>query len=191
MKTLTSMAAIIAVSASLTITPALAQTGGQNSGTNTTVEDILLDRVERVLIEEYYKSRGKKPPKSTSDASDDDDDDDDEDEGEGKKAKKHKNKGHKGKKAKGKGKGGKHMPPGLAKRDRLPPGLEKRIERGEGLPPGLAKRSLPADLEERLPYIDPEKAERVIVDDDVVLIEKGTGIVLDVLEDIIRGNSGK
>src|SRR5215470_14934501 len=30
-----------------------------------------------------------------------------------------------------------HLPPGLAKRDRLPPGLEKQLVRNGTLPPGL------------------------------------------------------
>lgn len=78
---------------------------------------------------------------------------------------------------KGKTKGG--LPPGLAKKDSLPPGLAKRA----ALPPGLAKRDLPADLEKRLPRRS--TTERVIVDDDVILIEKGTEIVLDVIRDVV------
>ncbi len=88
-------------------------------------------------------------------------------------------------KGKGKGKSGK-LPPGLAKKKELPPGLQKQLERGGTLPPGLAKRSLPDELDEKLG--DPaEDTERVIVDNDVVLIEKGTGIILDVLEDVLSG----
>ncbi|MBO6781843.1 MAG: hypothetical protein JJ899_00975 [Alphaproteobacteria bacterium] len=80
----------------------------------------------------------------------------------------------------GSARGGKGMPPGLAKKNGLPPGLAKR----EQLPPGLAKRALPDDLESRLPRRT--TTERVIVDDDVILIEKGTEIVLDVIRDVIR-----
>lgn len=72
------------------------------------------------------------------------------------------------------------LPPGLAKKSSLPPGLAKR----EQLPPGLAKRGLPSDLEARLPRRT--ATERVIVDGDVILIEKGTEIVLDVIRDVIR-----
>lgn len=78
------------------------------------------------------------------------------------------------------------LPPGLAKRDTLPPGLEKQLDKNGALPPGLAKRSLPDDLLARLPQRKGSK--RVIVDNDVVLIEEGTNIVLDVLEDILTGN---
>jgi hypothetical protein len=88
-------------------------------------------------------------------------------------------------KHRGKGKKNKHgkkgLPPGLAKRGSLPPGLAKR----EQLPPGLAKRGLPDTLSAILPNAA-AGTERVIVGRDVVLIEAATGIVLDVLLDVVR-----
>ena len=55
-------------------------------------------------------------------------------------------------KGKGKGKGrNKGMPPGLAKKQQLPPGLQRRVAKHGSLPPGLAKRDLPDDLERELP----------------------------------------
>src|ERR1051326_3832533 len=44
------------------------------------------------------------------------------------------------------------LPPGLAKKERLPPGLEKQLARNGQLPPGLQKRiqPLPPVLESRL-----------------------------------------
>lgn len=99
------------------------------------------------------------------------------------------NKGKGNKAAKGTGKGHKGgLPPGLAKRDRLPPGLQKQLERNGRLPSGLDRRALPADLESRLP--DRTDAERVIVGSDVVLIEKGTDLVLDVIRDVVREKTG-
>ncbi len=83
-----------------------------------------------------------------------------------------------------KAKGSKKMPPGLAKRDRLPPGLEKQLKKNGQLPPGLAKRELPADLESRLPP-PPAGTERVIVDNDILLVEAATGLVVDILSDVI------
>lgn len=83
---------------------------------------------------------------------------------------------------KGKGKKEKGMPPGLAKRDQLPRGLAKK----ERLPRGLEKRELPDALERKLPPA-PRGTERVIVDSNVVLIEKGTDIILDVVRDVLRG----
>ena len=85
----------------------------------------------------------------------------------------------------GSGKGGRSgLPPGLAKRDSLPPGLQKQLDRNGRLPPGLDRRALPEDLEKRLPART--DTERVIVDNDVVLIEKGTDLVLDVIRDVVR-----
>ncbi|MDE3165012.1 MAG: hypothetical protein KGN36_04325, partial [Acidobacteriota bacterium] len=45
------------------------------------------------------------------------------------------------------------LPPGLAKRSDLPPGLEKQLRRNGTLPPGLQKKlvAFPPDLERRLP----------------------------------------
>lgn len=84
----------------------------------------------------------------------------------------------------GKGKSG-QLPPGLAKRDHLPPGLEKHIEKNGALPPGLAKRNLPSGLVAKLPAAHPG-TERKIVGNDVVLLEQGTGVVLDILEGALQ-----
>ncbi len=77
------------------------------------------------------------------------------------------------------------MPPGLAKRDQLPPGLQRHLEKYGTLPPGLEKRRLPGDLASLLPRARPG-IERVIVGDDVFLIQKATGLVLDILLDVIK-----
>ncbi|OAZ10607.1 hypothetical protein TH4_10345 [Thalassospira tepidiphila MCCC 1A03514] len=77
-----------------------------------------------------------------------------------------KNKGNKGKGNKG-----------------LPPGIAMKLERGGTLPPGIAKRDLPDNLISRLPART-DGALRQIVGDDVVLIEKGTEIILDVIRDV-------
>ncbi len=86
-------------------------------------------------------------------------------------------------KAKTKGKS-KQIPPGLAKKEELPKGLAQHLERHGNLPPGLAKRNLPDDLEARLPPTGPGQA-RVIVDNDVVLVVRTTGRILDILKDIV------
>ena len=84
------------------------------------------------------------------------------------------------------GKGGKSkkMPQGLAKRDSLPPGLEKQLQKNGTLPPGLAKRDLPPDLARRMPARN-DGTETVIVDSDVVLVEAATGVVLDILRGVV------
>jgi len=81
-------------------------------------------------------------------------------------------------------KGKKGLPPGLAKKDSLPPGLHKQLRRNGRLPPGLAKRALPADLEHRLPRRS-HRYERVIADGRVLLVERASGIIADVISDLI------
>jgi hypothetical protein len=78
----------------------------------------------------------------------------------------------------------KKLPPGLAKKEKLPPGLANQLERNGTLPPGLAKRDLPADLQSELPN-PAEGLERAIVDNAVVLVEKATGRIVDILKDIV------
>ena len=61
-----------------------------------------------------------------------------------------------------------------------------QYQRNGTLPPGLAKRDLPADLSQRLPR--PRfGTERVAVDNDVLLIQQSTGVILDILTDVIAG----
>jgi len=73
-----------------------------------------------------------------------------------------------------------NLPPGLAKRDRLPPGLEKQLRERGTLPPGLQKKiqPVPEDLERRLPP-PPEDCgcRRVIIGGDVVLLNVRTNYI--------------
>ncbi|MCH8112090.1 MAG: hypothetical protein IH905_09090 [Proteobacteria bacterium] len=87
------------------------------------------------------------------------------------------------KKAKG-GRGGGSLPPGLAKREKLPPGLERQLVRNGTLPPGISKRALPPGLASRLGSL-PAGTERVIVGGDVALIDIATGVILDILKDVL------
>jgi len=66
----------------------------------------------------------------------------------------------------------------------LPPGIRKNLARGKPLPPGIAKQVLPQDLEHVLPVRD--GYHRVVVGLDVLLVEVATGIIHDVLMDVIR-----
>ncbi|GLQ07757.1 hypothetical protein [Sneathiella chinensis] len=79
----------------------------------------------------------------------------------------------------------KGLPPGLAKKDTLPPGLAKQLARNGTLPPGLAKRDLPRDLYYRLPHRD-GLYERVIVGNDVVLLKRGANLIYDIIKDIVN-----
>jgi len=76
------------------------------------------------------------------------------------------------------------LPPGLAKRDRLPPGLQKQIQRNGSLPPGLAKRGLPGDLRGQLPHRRGQDYR--VVGSDIVLIETATNVILDIMKGVLR-----
>jgi Ni/Co efflux regulator RcnB len=65
----------------------------------------------------------------------------------------------------------------------LPPGQARKYARGKRLPPGIAKQSLPPDLERRLPV--QAGYQYVAVDSDVLLIAVSTGIVVDILMDVL------
>jgi len=73
------------------------------------------------------------------------------------------------------------LPPGLAKKDRLPPGLEKQLVRNGTLPPGLEKRWYPApvELERRLPPPPPDCAH-VLISGHIVLLNRKTNLIVDV-----------
>jgi hypothetical protein len=77
------------------------------------------------------------------------------------------------------------LPPGLAKRDQLPPGLQKQLVRNGALPPGLQKQvqPLPQQLEGRLPRL-PEGRRRVAIGGNVIVLEERTGAILDVLQSV-------
>jgi hypothetical protein len=74
-----------------------------------------------------------------------------------------------------------HLPPGLAKKDRLPPGLEKQLVRNETLPPGLQKHlyPVPVELESRLPPPPPDCAH-VLISGHIVLLNRKTNLIVDV-----------
>jgi hypothetical protein len=80
-----------------------------------------------------------------------------------------------------------NLPPGLAKKDRLPPGLEKQLVRRGTLPPGLQKRlqPCPEDLEQRLPPPPPDCAH-VLIGGHIVLLNRRTNIVVDIFHLEVR-----
>ncbi|MBL6953957.1 MAG: hypothetical protein ISR50_15065 [Alphaproteobacteria bacterium] len=121
------------------------------------VTDVIFDAVEKRLIREYFAPQDRKGQTKS----------DKEPRGKGKK-------NQHGKKGRPPG-----LPPGLAKRGGLPPGLAKRQQ----LPPGLARRDLPNGLLAILPTAA-AGTERLVVGNNVVLIQKATGIVLDILSDV-------
>ena len=70
----------------------------------------------------------------------------------------------------------KKVPPGLAKKGKLPPGLAKR----DRLPPGLQGRGLPHELDRRLTHL-PDDYVRVKVGADVVLMDRNTRVIFDII----------
>ena len=79
----------------------------------------------------------------------------------------------------------KGLPPGLAKKESLPPGLARQLQKNGSLPPGLEKQiqPLPRDLEARLPRL-PDGQRRVMVPGIVILIDVRLDRILDVLADV-------
>lgn len=71
------------------------------------------------------------------------------------------------------------LPPGLAKKEHLPPGLQKQLAKNGHLPPGLEKQivPLPPVLEARLPRLA-DGQKRIIVGGNVILM--GGGVILDI-----------
>lgn len=67
--------------------------------------------------------------------------------------------------------------------DDLPPGIRKKLARGKPLPPGIAKK-FPGELSGRMPP-RPGYGYRV-VGADVLLVEVATGVIVDLLKDVLR-----
>lgn len=74
-----------------------------------------------------------------------------------------------------------HLPPGLAKRDRLPPGLERQLIVRGTLPPGLRREMHPCPIEV-VRYLPPPPAGymHTIIGGHIVLVNRRTFFVLDI-----------
>jgi hypothetical protein len=70
------------------------------------------------------------------------------------------------------------LPPGLAKRESLPPGLQKHIQKNGTLPPGLQKKvqALPSQCQINLPRL-PGGWERVVLGDRVIVLDPAKRII--------------
>jgi len=79
------------------------------------------------------------------------------------------------------------LPPGLAKREQLPPGLQRHLEKNGVLPPGLQKKvqPLPAQLEQELPKL-PAGFRRYVIAGHVILVEERTARIVDIVRDVIE-----
>jgi len=74
-----------------------------------------------------------------------------------------------------------HLPPGLAKRDRLPPGLDRQLIVNGTLPPGLRRKAqrCPRELEVMLPPPPPNYVH-VVVGGNLVLYNRANFQIADV-----------
>lgn len=77
----------------------------------------------------------------------------------------------------------KGLPPGLAKKGKVPPGHAMKLYRNQPVPPGLEWRHLPDDLERRLSRL-PDGYVRVIVGADVGIMNVRTRVIMDLIEDL-------
>jgi len=77
----------------------------------------------------------------------------------------------------------KKLPPGLAKKHKSHPGLRKHIEKYGNLPSDIKGSRIPVDLERTLRHL-PEDYVRIRVGGDLLLMNKKTRYVFDVVFDV-------
>jgi hypothetical protein len=77
------------------------------------------------------------------------------------------------------------QPPGHAKREELPPGLQRQLVRNGTLPPGLEGRiqPLPVKLRKRLPQ--PPDGVEIVVGSRVLAVHVQTSKILDLVADLV------
>ena len=82
---------------------------------------------------------------------------------------------------------GASLPPGLAKRETLPPGLRQQLRERGALPPGLQKHlvPVPGPLVTRLPAVPPYY-DRYFAGEDLIVVDTRTNRVVAILRDIWR-----
>lgn len=78
------------------------------------------------------------------------------------------------------------LPPGLAEREALPPGLRKQLRERGTLPPGLQKRliAVPGPLVRRLPPV-PRRSARYFVGDDLIVVDRDRNVILGIVPDVL------
>ncbi len=78
------------------------------------------------------------------------------------------------------------LPPGLAKRERLPNGLERQLKKNRSLPPGLEKRvhPFPGELRKLLPEL-PKGVIRVVIGVDILLLDQTSNTILDIVREVL------
>lgn len=78
------------------------------------------------------------------------------------------------------------LPPGLAKREQLPAGLERQLREKGKLPPGLEKmiQPMPSELERQLTKL-PTGYRRVVIAGNVILMNETTGLIYEIIRNVI------
>jgi hypothetical protein len=79
------------------------------------------------------------------------------------------------------------LPPGLAKRESLPPGLRRQLHEGGALPPGLQRRLVPVPqpLLVRLPPV-PTYYRRYFAGDDLLVVNTRTNRIATIIINVWR-----
>lgn len=79
------------------------------------------------------------------------------------------------------------LPPGLAKREALPPGLRRQLRERGTLPPGLQRRliDVPQPLTSRLPRL-PDGQRRYFAGDDLLVVDTRTNRIVAFVPDVWR-----
>ena len=79
------------------------------------------------------------------------------------------------------------LPPGLAKREALPPGLRKQLHERGALPPGLQKHlvPVPAPLLSRLPPVPPYY-QRYFAGEDLLVIDTRANLIVVIIPNVWR-----
>ena len=75
------------------------------------------------------------------------------------------------------------LPPGLAKKGKVPPGHAYKMRRHQSIPHDMTWQYLPSDVERRLSRL-PEGYVRAVIGADVGILHTRTRVVLDVIEDL-------
>jgi len=76
-----------------------------------------------------------------------------------------------------------NLPPGLAKKGKVPPGHMYKMHRHQNIPAEVKWQYLPPELDRRLNRL-PAGYVRVVIGDDVGLLYTRSRVVLDVIEDL-------
>jgi len=146
------------------VAPCIAQSEpGAAQPAGPSVVDIVIDEAARHILRNYYERNA-----TAWVVAHPDDEDDGDGNGNNKKNKKNKNK-HK------------DIPPGIAKKGSLPPGIYKQLVRNGQIPADVHYQPLPPDLIVQLRPLPPAY-QYVIVDDRVLLIQAATRAIMDVLQ---------